>query len=663
MTGEIWWGREAGGEVPPLRPGPSGRQPALVDDRRAAIRDAIRARIPAYTPEWSDPGPADAGSALVEVFAAQAEPVRQRLNRLPEKLLTEQLRIAGLTPLAAAPAEAVLQFTVTPADGASVLVPAGFQAGAASPAPGAGGQIVFETQRDLWATPATLAATLTGTAGRLDPVGGGTFRPFGDHPQPGDALWLGLSGPVAPYPRLTVEIVAQPGGPAPTGLAPLLAWSVLDGGRSLALEVIRDDTAGLRTSGTVELRLPGTWRPGRPPGTRPLPLLRWLRVSLNHGAYATPPALTAVRLNAVPAVAVRTIRDEALLPIPGGPADGRTRMRLSGTPIVPGSAVIEVDDDLAGDPPVAARWREVRSLAGQTGDARVFTVDHATGEVTFGDGVRGAKVPPGFRNVRATAYRVGGGSAGRVAAGAINATVTSLPDVTGVANADPATGGSDPEPVADVLGRGPAELRAGGRAVTAADYAQLALGAPGTLVARAHGVAGLDPGRPAVSSPGVVAVLVVPEPTGVDGPPVPTNADLTAVENHLTGASAPAGVRVAAAAPVYQRVRIEARLAVDPRLDRAGIFQAAGDAVLAYLHPITGGGDGNGWPLGAPLPYVTLVRRLLDVPGVRAVPGLRVLLDGRRVPPCTDAALRPHALPWAERPVLIPVSDPDGGAS
>ncbi|MBG0562862.1 putative baseplate assembly protein [Actinoplanes aureus] len=669
VTEAAWWGKAAGGETPRLVPGagPAGRQPELVDAGRAAIRDRVRDRVPAYTPDWSSIDPADAGSALIQLFAVTAAPVLERLNRLPEKLLTEALRVSGAGLTGPAPAAAVLQFTVTPSDGASVLIPAGFQAGA-TPADGSDDQVVFETERDLWATPATLASVLSGTAGRLDAVRPDRrFAPFGPRPQPGDVLWLGLAGPAAPYPMLTVEAVAAPGGvPEPVtvggdtlgnGVEPLLTWSLLDGNRYRPVEVVRDGTAGFRVSGTIDLRLPSGWRPGRPPSSRPLPELRWLRVVLTHGAYPRAPELASVRLNMVASAAVRTVRDEALSPLPGGPDDGRTRMRLSETPSVPGSVVIEVDDDLTGDPPGAARWQEVPSLAGQAPDARVFTVDHATGEVTFGDGRQGARVPPGFRNVRATRYRVGGGRAGAVAAGAINATVSSLPFVTGVTNPAPASGGTDAEPVARTLRHGPGRLRAGGRAVTVADYAYLAERAPGVLVARAHGVAGADPARPGVLSPGVVAVFVVPVLPEDGTPPVPESATLDAVARYLSTAVAPAGVRVVVASPRYQRVRVEARLAADPRRDRAEVFQAAGDALLTYLHPVRGGADGDGWPLGAPLPYVALVRWLLAVPGVLAVPSLRVVVDGRPAPPCADAPLRPYALPWADRPVLIPAAE------
>ena len=169
---------------------------------------------------------------------------------------------------------------------------------------------------------------------------------------------------------------------------------------------------------------------------------------------------------------------------------------------------------------------EVDSLGGYGPDDQVFTVDYATGVVTFGDGVHGARVPAGFRNVRAAQYRAGGGAAGAVAAGAVNAPLTSVGFVTAVSNPYPASGGTDTEPDSRAIMRGAQELRAGDRAVTPADYGVLAVNAPGALVARAQGVAGLHPDYPGVPIPGVVGVLCVAPDTGTGQPPVPAEDDL-----------------------------------------------------------------------------------------------------------------------------------------
>ena len=676
MTEPAWWGRETGGRgtartVP--GPGPSGVQPELVDATREAARKAVRDRIAGYTPDWTNPDQQDAGVALVKLFGTQIEPVLSRANRLPEKLLVEQLRLAGVGPLSATPAAALLQFTVTPPDTRSVLVPAGFQVGA--PSAGGGGQVIFETAVDLWGTAAALRAIVAEAAGLRLPVavsasGTGPFAPFGDRPQPGDALWIGLGGTAEPYPRLSLGLAAQTqpvptpaaaGGPAlaPPGTQPLLRWELLDGDTFRLVEVIRDGTGSLTQSGVVELELPGRWQPAEA-GRAPAAGLRWLRATLTYGEFAPPPVLTEVRLNMVPALAVQTIRNEALEPVQGGPPDGRTRLQLSRTPVLPGTLTLQVDDDAGTDifgtaADESSTWFEVPSLAGRSADDPVYTVDPDTGIVTFGDGVQGRKVPVGFRNVTAVSYRVGGGVAGRVAAGAITAMVTSLPYVTGVTNPDPAVGGSDPEPEPDAVRRGAQQLRARGRAVAAADYGLLALEAPGALIARGYGAAGLDPEHPGIPAAGVVGVLVVPPATNANGPPVPTSATLQAVAGHLTATVAPIGVRVVAAAPTYHQVQLEAWVVLAAGQDPSEVLRAAADDLGGYLHPLTGGDDHGGWPFGGPLRNVALVRRLLAVSGVAAVPQLSLVVDGLRLPPCSDYALPATTLPWPERPLLVPV--------
>ncbi|MFD2467673.1 putative baseplate assembly protein [Amycolatopsis silviterrae] len=662
MTGAVWWEREAGteGRIVP-GPGPTGVQPELLDPTRESARAGVRGRIAGYTPDWTGPDRQDAGVALVRLFGTLAEPVLARVNRLPEKVLAEQLATAGVRRRPAGAAAALLEFTVNPPDGASVLIPAGFQAVATA----AGGQVIYETDQDLYATPAALGAIAAQDAGGLEPIPlgpagpGRPFPPFGRDPQPGNALWLGLSGAASPYPLLSLGFVVDAAAPADS--APLLRWDILDGTRFVPAEVARDETRGLRTSGTVELRIPRTWTPGVPPGARPGPPMRWLRLQIAHGEFDGPaPVLAGSRLNMVAATAARTIRDEPLMPI-DDPADtGRRRMRLSQVPILAGSVVIEVDDDPSGDVfgttrGAGTRWTEVESLASAGADDRVFAVDHETGEVSFGDGVHGAAVPPGFRNVRAVRYRVGGGSAGAVRAGAVNGVVTALPFVSRVSNPFPASGGTDPEPDADAIRRGTAELRARGRAVAPADYGLLAIRAPGASIARAHGVPGLHPSFPGEPIPGVVGVLVVPPLDDSGEPPVPTAATLRAVASFLTREVAPVGVTVVAVPARFHRVAVEAWVSLDPDQERAAVLARASAALTTYLDPVRGGEDGAGWPFGGALRHTSLVRRVLASDGIRAVSQLSLVIDGLRLPPCTDHAIPPHSLVWPERPLLIPV--------
>ncbi|MEV0898908.1 putative baseplate assembly protein [Actinoplanes sp. NPDC049802] len=147
--------------------------------------------------------------------------------------------------------------------------------------------------------------------------------------------------------------------------------------------------------------------------------------------------------------------------------------------------------ELAGDPRQAlpaihGDWTPRRDLLDSGPRDR-----HVVGELTD-DGRLTLRFhttpPPGTR----LAYRVGGGTAGNVGAEAITHLVLRRPDgprppVVRVRNPLPAVGGTDPEPVDQVRRLAPLDLRRKRqRAITAADYAELASALPGVQRAAAE---------------------------------------------------------------------------------------------------------------------------------------------------------------------------------
>ncbi len=654
-----WWPRERSpAAAPVLADDGGGAEPVptvLPGDVDATVRELV-ARIPDFTPDWKSYRlPGDPGRALVRLFAEQHEEVRVRANRLPDKAAVELLRTAGLGATPARPAQVVLQMSLSSAARQAVAVPAGFQV-AAPAADGSPEQVTFETERNLVAFPGEVAEVLvqddaflhdaTGEASADQP-----FAVFAAEPRSGAALWLGLSGEVAPDDTLSLLLVVAPSGEAPPPASAggvggsafpqlvHLQWEAFDGGGWISMPVVADETGDLRRSGVVELAVPGRWRAGRPALAGPGAPRRWLRVRVVRGGFDRAVRLTQVRANCVRALAARSVRDEVPERVAG--ADGR-RLRLRFAPVVAGSLVLEIDDGRE-----IRRWHEVESLASQGPADEVFTLDAARGEIELGDGQHGALVPEGFRNVVARRYQVGSGGAGAVAAGEVTSLRSAAPFVTKVANPLPASGGVDSEPVEQVRRHGPARIRAGGRAVTLADYELLARDAVGAQVERAFAISGFHPGLAGAVIPGVVGVLVVGR-ARPDGPPVPDEETLRQVARFLAEKVAPAGIEIVTAAPRFQRVRLEIRAVLDRAADAAASVGAILAAVDRYLHPLTGGDDVQGWALGAPIRHAALVRQILGVAGVRAVPQLGVVLDGLRSSGCLDHELAPRALLWPE---------------
>ena len=95
----------------------------------------------------------------------------------------------------------------------------------------------------------------------------------------------------------------------------------------------------------------------------------------------------------------------------------------------------------------------------------------------FGDDVMGKKPLEGS-TFKAT-YRIGNGRAGNVGAGNISRIVTKSQGIVRVRNPFSATGGTDPEPVEQVRLYAPQAFRTQERAVTEADYTEIAQRHPG----------------------------------------------------------------------------------------------------------------------------------------------------------------------------------------
>ncbi|MGC2403622.1 MAG: putative baseplate assembly protein [Acidobacteriaceae bacterium] len=117
-------------------------------------------------------------------------------------------------------------------------------------------------------------------------------------------------------------------------------------------------------------------------------------------------------------------------------------------------------------------WTQQPTLYDQSPTAQVYTVlnqSDGTTDVIFGDGVEGATLPTGQNNIQAN-YRIGSGSAGNVASGAISTLMQRPLGVSGVVNPGPATGGQDPQSIDNIRINAPQTVLTLGRAVSIVDY-------------------------------------------------------------------------------------------------------------------------------------------------------------------------------------------------
>jgi hypothetical protein len=132
-------------------------------------------------------------------------------------------------------------------------------------------------------------------------------------------------------------------------------------------------------------------------------------------------------------------------------------------------------------------WHEVPNLYCRGPKDRVFVV-RGDGEgrtwIQFGDGVTGARLPTGQRNVRAE-YRRGVGAAGILKAGQVNLLLSRPAGLKDAVNPLPSADGKDPEALDDARTNAPLTVLTLDRVVSLSDYEDFARAYAGIYKARA----------------------------------------------------------------------------------------------------------------------------------------------------------------------------------
>ncbi|MBI3273450.1 MAG: putative baseplate assembly protein [Planctomycetes bacterium] len=591
------------------------------------------ALIPRYAPEWTDRSESDPGMTLLSLFAWMGEALLYQVNRVPDRSHRELLRLLGLEPRPALPARAWLTFGAGAERKEPLSVPAGTRCEVESP--GDDGPVYFETDEELLVLPIALRSvqSFDGVEYVLETpandLGLEAWFPFGPRVVEGSALYLGFETP-GRFPRASLRLAVFPAGgaessgegacghaPGPGHLADALAWEAWDGKTWASVRVLRDDSRGLTGGGNLLFAEVGELARGKA-GIETADLY-WFRARVVRPDYDAAPSVARLVPNTLEATQAVTVREEVL-----GSSDGTPEQcfRLQHAPVLAGTLSLDVDEGRGWE-----RWEEKSSLGGSQRGERHFTLHRLKGEVRFGDGKHGRIPATGRNNVRAASYRYGGGPRGNVPAGRVTRISTPVPGLDTVTNLFPAHGGAEEEGLEALRARAPGILRAGDRAVTAADFEELARGTPGVRILRARALPLRHPRHPGVEFPGAVTVVAVPDARGSS--PKPSRATLEAVQRHLEEHRL-ITTEVHVVGPGYHvaqvRAQVEARADADP-----GRIQADLEAALAtWFHPLRGGPEGKGWPFGGAVHPAEAYRVLLGHPGVRRVLEAHVLVDGER---------------------------------
>lgn len=618
------------------------KTPRLDDRTFEDLVEEARARIPLYTPEWTDHGASDPGMTLIELFAFMTDVILYRLNRVPEKNFIKFMELIGMTLHEAVPARVPVTFWLSAPQNQPIMIPGGIEVATTrtetEPA------IVFTTDAPMEIQVPELAYLMTnyedGEGGRLfnthniSGVAAGLedIPVFGSNPpRTDDALYFGFNQDLSHHLLgIEFEVDSAEGAGINPNLPPY-TWEVL--GRGIdsdwrPIDVDMDETLGLNQAGLVRVHVPELSRT-----TRNDVNAYWLRLRYDPGdtdsRYEVSPRLRRVTITSwggtVEATNVTRIYNEVVGRSDGTP--GQTFF-VENIPVATRTTdeylVVRLLDGRE------QRWTEVSDFSTSDANDRHYVIDSESGEIRLGPALpqpdgsvkRYGALPPKGAMLVMKSYRSGGGQEGNIAAGTINVLRTTIPYVDQVRNRQPASGGRNAEDIENAKLRVPGHLRSLQRAVTASDFEYLAKQAAPGKIGRVYCL------QPPLTNRGENKILVIPYIPRLSGFIAPESLDLSEelreqIERFLNERRL-LSTRLEVSMPVYRWIETEVRLRVAQHYEFDKVRRAVEQRLFEFINPLTGGMDGSGWTFGRDLLVGDVMATLSTVEGVNFIRAVRL---------------------------------------
>jgi uncharacterized phage protein gp47/JayE len=410
-------------------------------------------------------------------------------------------------------------------------------------------------------------------------------------------------------------------------------WALLDN---------LDETEGLIAQGHLELIGPSDFTPHLRFGQ----ILYWIQGSLMKGIYESLPELQGIYPNTTWAIQVGTIKDEIL-----GSSDGEPDQTFSFLkfPVLEGEeirvretlseeekqaliaslgedGIFEVKDEKGK---VTETWvlsTEVPDFFDSTAESRHYTLDRATGQLQFGDGVNGMIPPGGDDNIKAFSYQAGGGKQGNVKAGEIKSLKSAVGGVDKVSNHVAADGGAETATLDEMLEIGPAMISHRNRAVTVEDFEWLAKQASRKVV-KVRCLPNTNNKKQ--TEIGWVTVVIVPD--SLDAKPFPSLELRRKVRLYLELHSAntlSSAKHIYVNGPFYTDISVSVDVFVNSIDVATEAEREVRRKLNSFFHPLTGGPEGQGWDFGRDISASDIYAMLEDVDGVDHVENLKFNYNG-----------------------------------
>jgi predicted phage baseplate assembly protein len=375
-------------------------------------------------------------------------------------------------------------------------------------------------------------------------------------------------------------------------------------------------------------------------------LLTWIRL---RAPTAMPARLLWVGINVTPISQRAHVANEQL---PAGTGAPDQVVVLSKTPVLPDSLQLTItppqakadvwqaipDLTLAGpEVPVADPRQPPGTPPAKNDLIKVYTLNPESGEIRFGDGLRGAR-PPFDATIRAD-YDYGVGPLGNVNAGAINSG-PALPAGLKVSNPVATWGGAEAETVSAGEKQISAYLQHRDRLVTATDFDTIVRRTPGVDIGRVDVLPAYHPelgSNEPGDAAGAVTLMIIPkyDPAQPDAP-LPDQLFLDTICTYIDTRRL-VTTEVFLRGPIYKSIWVSVGINVVAGESVATVREAVKAALQQFLSPLPAlsaqtlepqcpqlaasqeATANRGWPLRKPVVGLELMAVASRVPGVTLV--------------------------------------------
>ncbi len=266
----------------------------------------------------------------------------------------------------------------------------------------------------------------------------------------------------------------------------------------------------------------------------------------------------------------------------------------------------------SGEEEIWVQWQPIDDFALASPLDTVYVLDRQTGEITFGNGQQGMIPPKGRNNIIAREYSSGGGKPTDLNIGTIQDLKTAIAGIDSVTNPVAPVGGMDKEKQEKTVKLAPYRMKSRDRAVAAEDYMVLVQQASQDI-AKSN----------CLYNENTIKVIIVPK--SESRMPQPDTGLTNDIQQYIQKRTLiTLSDRIQVLGPGYEYINVTVELKLGDEADFE-VKNAIETSLTAFLMPLTGQTDKQGWDFGATITTAEIAVIISNTQGVEDIIEIKIV--------------------------------------